>query len=58
MKLAAKLTVQGLIRALRARVHGLAEDVERGQVRAGAKKAVRPGNPRTGKGENDGVRRG
>lgn len=57
MKLSVKLTMQGLIRALRARAHDLAEDVERGQVEARPKRPARPARPRASRGGGDGIRR-
>ncbi len=38
MKMSVRLTMQGLIRALQGRAHGLAEEVERGGKRGDARR--------------------
>ncbi|MGC4025154.1 MAG: hypothetical protein QM744_08350 [Mesorhizobium sp.] len=54
MKLAVKLTIQGLIRALRAKAHDLAEDLEQGQAEARPQRQARQ---RESRGEVNGIRR-
>jgi len=54
LKLAVRLTMQGLIRALRAKAHDLAEDIEQGQAEA---RPQRPARQRESRGEVNGVRR-
>ncbi|WP_158553215.1 MULTISPECIES: hypothetical protein [Mesorhizobium] len=54
MKLAVKLTMQGLIRALRAKAHDLAEDLEQGQADA---RPQRPARQRESRGDVNGIRR-
>jgi len=54
LKLSVKLTMQGLIRALRAKAHDLAEDIEQGQAEARPQK---PARKREGRGGVNGIRR-
>ena len=57
MKLAMRLTMKGLIRALQGRAHDLAEDLERRQIRNGPERLVRPTRASVTRGGTDGVRR-
>ena len=45
MKVTMKLTLDGLVRALRARVHAMADDIESGYAEAGADAGGRRAEP-------------